>query len=99
MEPLIGVVVAFAVSIGVRVYFRYFAAGGVRVKAFEQWCRGRPVVAAFRCTPGTSVDVYEGVRRVIEPVEGFLNSSGRFPWQHYVVSVDCARVNDSVIVL
>jgi hypothetical protein len=99
MEPIIGVVVAFSISLGLRFYFRYFAAEGVRVLPFEQWCRSRPVVAAFRCAPGTSIDVYEGVRRVVEPVDVFLNSSGRFPWQHYAVSVDCSRVSDSVIVL
>lgn len=99
MEPIIGVLLAFTISIGLRFYFRFFAAEGARVLPFEKWCRGLPVVAAFRCRPGTTVDVYEDVRRVIEPVEGFLNSSGRYPWQHYIVSVDCRRLTETVIVL
>lgn len=99
MEPFIGALVAFTLSIGLRIYFRYFAAEGARVAPFEKWCRTRPIVAAFRCTPGTTVDVYEQVRRVVEPVDSFLNSSGRFPWQHYIVSVDCTRASATVIVL
>jgi hypothetical protein len=97
MELIFGVIVAFALSIILRIYFRFFAVDSARVKPFEQWCGTHPLVLAFRCPPEETVEVYEVVRRQIEPWKGFINTAGRYPWQHYVVGVDCRRLSEEVI--
>jgi hypothetical protein len=98
MEPIIGFCIAFVLAIVIPIYLRFFAAEGARSKPFERWCRTHPVVAAFRCPPEETVEVYEQVRREIEPKGDFFNSAGRFPWQHYVVTVDCRRLSPEVII-
>lgn len=99
MEPIIGFFIALVLAIVIPIYLRFFAAEGARNGRFERWCRTHPVVAAFRCPREETVDVYEVVRREIESKRDFFNSAGRFPWQHYVVTVDCRRLNEEVIVL
>jgi len=99
MEIIFGLITAFVLSIAIRLYLRFFAAEGARHKPFEHWCRTKPVVAALRCDRASTVDVYEVVRRQIEPWGSFINTQGRFPWQHYVIEVDCRRASDEVIVL
>jgi hypothetical protein len=97
MEIIIGLVLCGFVSIGVTLYLRYFATEGARHRPFERWCRGHPLLLAFRCQPGMAIDVYEIVRRAIEPHDYFANSQGRYPWQHYVVHVDGRRLANDVI--
>lgn len=97
MELIFGVIMMFVISLWIRFYMRYLAADGARVKPFEQWCRTQPLVLAFRCPQNETVDVYEIVRRAIEPWDSFTNSAGRYPWQHYVVDVDCKRLSDDII--
>jgi hypothetical protein len=98
MEPIIGFCIAFVLAIVIPIYLRFFAAEGARNRQFERWCRTRPIVAAFLCAPEDTVDVYERVRHEIEPKGDFFNSAGRFPWQHYVITVDCRRLGAEVIV-
>ncbi len=97
MELLIGIVLCAVLSLWTRFYTRYVATDAARHKPFETWCRTRPLVVAFRCQPGTTVDVYEILRRYVEPPSGFLNTHGRYPWQHYAVQLDWKRLNDEVI--
>jgi hypothetical protein len=99
VEVIVGIVLCAVVSLGVSVYLRFFASEGARSRPFEDWCRTRPLVVALRCQPGSAIEVYEKLRYLIEPSPYFSNSAGRFPWQHYVVSVDGRRLEDDVITL
>jgi hypothetical protein len=99
VEVIVGIVLCAVVSLGVSIYLRFFASEGARNRPFEDWCRSRPLVVALRCQPGSAVDVYELLRRVVEPSPYFSNSAGRYPWQHYVVSLDGHRASDDVVVL
>jgi hypothetical protein len=96
IEILVGAVLCFSISLGVRFYLRFFATKGARHPEFEQWCRSRPVLLAVRCGGDGTREIVDALRELLAPGE-FFNSSGRYPWQHYILVVEHRRLADDVV--
>jgi len=99
VELIFGFIMCGLVTVAVHLYLRLFAVDGARHRPFEQWCGTHPLVMALRCQPGAAIEVYERLRRYIEPADSFANTQGRYPWQHYAVHLDGRRSDGDLVLL
>lgn len=93
-EVLVGLVLCFSISLGVRVYLRFFQKEAARALDFERWCRCRPLVAAFLCTGRDGGRAVHDELRFLLGAGRFANRQGRYPWQHYVIEYEARRLAD-----
>lgn len=96
MVPFVGVFTSLMVSLAIKIYLAYFCALGSRSPAFEAWCAGRPLVAAFFCPRAATGPLLERLRVALAGRE-FVNVAGAFPWPHYRVKFTVVALDESVV--
>ena len=96
MEAIVAYAVLVGVAVAIAIYQRWFYAPAAAHPPFDAWIATKPLVAAFRTSPGKSVDLVHAIRPLLGEGE-FSNRHGRYPWQHYFVRLECRRVTDDVV--
>lgn len=96
MVPFVGVFTSLMVSLAIKIYLTFFCAVGCESPAFEAWCRGRPLVAAFFCPRAQVAPLIAWLKQGLERRE-FVNVEGPFPWPHYRIKLEVVALDESVV--
>jgi hypothetical protein len=96
LEPIIGFLICGVLLLLTPIYLRYFHTEAERVPEFERWIESHPLVLAFECPEGGSVDVLYALRSSLKNGE-FRNPSGGYPWQHYVITLEARQLENGVV--